>query len=32
MGRRARVFAETQNDRSIAIGRYRDVLHELHGR
>jgi UDP:flavonoid glycosyltransferase YjiC (YdhE family) len=31
MGRRAREFAETRNHRSIAIDRYREVLHELHG-
>jgi hypothetical protein len=29
MGRRARAYAESQSNRSIAIGRYRDVLREL---
>jgi glycosyltransferase involved in cell wall biosynthesis len=29
MGRRARVFAETETDRSIAVARYRDVLEEI---
>jgi colanic acid biosynthesis glycosyl transferase WcaI len=31
MGRRAREFAVTRNNRSIAIDRYREVLHELRG-
>jgi glycosyltransferase involved in cell wall biosynthesis len=31
MGRRGRAFAEAESDRSIAMGRYRDVLHELVG-
>jgi len=32
MGRRARAFAESESDRSIAMGRYREVLGELVGR
>jgi hypothetical protein len=32
MGRQARVYAETQNHRSIAIDKYRSVLRELHAR
>jgi colanic acid biosynthesis glycosyl transferase WcaI len=31
MGRRARAFAECESDRTIAVQRYRDVLHELEG-
>jgi putative colanic acid biosynthesis glycosyltransferase WcaI len=31
MGRRARAFAELESDRTIAVQRYRDVLHELEG-
>jgi len=31
MGRRARAFAESESDRTIAVQRYRDVLHELEG-
>jgi colanic acid biosynthesis glycosyl transferase WcaI len=31
MGRRARVFAETATDRSIAVARYRAVLEEIRG-
>ncbi len=31
MGRRARAFAEAESDRTIAVQRYRDVLHELEG-
>ena len=31
MGRKARAFAEAEADRSIAVQRYRDVLHELEG-
>jgi colanic acid biosynthesis glycosyl transferase WcaI len=29
MGRRARAYAETETDRSIAVSRYRDVLQEI---
>jgi len=32
MGRRARAFAETETDRSIAVAKYADVLEELRGR
>ena len=32
MGRRARAFAESETDRSIAVSRYEAVLEELHGR
>jgi colanic acid biosynthesis glycosyl transferase WcaI len=32
MGRRARAFAETETDRSIAVSRYEAVLEELRGR
>lgn len=32
MGRRARVFAESETDRSIAVAKYADVLEELRGR
>ena len=29
MGRRARAYAEEEADRTVAVGRYRDVLHEV---
>lgn len=32
MGRRARAFAETETDRSIAVAKYANVLEELRGR